>query len=60
MPIANTTIDSSFLFVLREILSADVEDFEFTPKPEYEGKFEVFNAPNEVSVFLSPFPCYNV
>ena len=29
-------------------MSEDVEDFEFTPKPEFEGKFTVFNEPDEV------------
>ncbi|XP_039270554.2 DNA polymerase epsilon catalytic subunit A-like [Styela clava] len=38
-----------YLICNREIISADVEDFEFTPKPEYEGKFEVFNEPDEIS-----------
>ena len=31
----------------REIIAADVEDFEYTPKPEFEGPFEVFNEPDE-------------
>lgn len=29
-------------------MSEDIEDFEFTPKPEYEGPFTVFNEPDEV------------
>ena len=28
-------------------MSEDVEDFEYTPKPEYEGQFTVFNEANE-------------
>jgi hypothetical protein len=32
-----------FLITNREIVSADVEDFEFTPRPEFEGPFTVFN-----------------
>lgn len=31
----------------REIISDDVEDFEYTPKPEFEGLFTIFNEPNE-------------
>lgn len=31
----------------REIISEDVEDFEYTPKPEFEGLFTIFNEPNE-------------
>uniref|UniRef100_A0A8C2PPH2 DNA polymerase epsilon catalytic subunit n=1 Tax=Cyprinus carpio TaxID=7962 RepID=A0A8C2PPH2_CYPCA len=37
-----------FLITNREIVSEDIEDFEFTPKPEYEGPFTVFNEPDEV------------
>jgi len=29
-------------------MSADVEDFEYTPRPEFEGNFTVFNEPDEV------------
>lgn len=29
-------------------MAEDIEDFEFTPKPEYEGPFCVFNEPDEV------------
>uniref|UniRef100_A0A6P7GFS4 DNA polymerase epsilon catalytic subunit n=1 Tax=Diabrotica virgifera virgifera TaxID=50390 RepID=A0A6P7GFS4_DIAVI len=37
-----------YLITNREILSADIEDFEYTPKPEYEGKFTIFNESNEM------------
>ncbi|KAK6638721.1 hypothetical protein RUM43_006988 [Polyplax serrata] len=36
-----------FLINNREIISEDVEDFEYTPKPEFEGNFIVYNEPNE-------------
>ncbi|XP_054717403.1 DNA polymerase epsilon catalytic subunit A-like [Uloborus diversus] len=36
-----------FLITNREIVSADVEDFEYTPKPEFEGNFVIFNEANE-------------
>ncbi|EFA77319.1 putative DNA polymerase epsilon subunit A [Heterostelium album PN500] len=36
-----------FLIVNREIVAADIDDFEYTPKPEYEGPFTVFNEPDE-------------
>lgn len=39
-----------YLITNREIVSADIEDFEYTPKPEFEGPFTVFNEPNEVSL----------
>uniref|UniRef100_A0A8D8VQ89 DNA polymerase epsilon catalytic subunit n=3 Tax=Cacopsylla melanoneura TaxID=428564 RepID=A0A8D8VQ89_9HEMI len=36
-----------FLITNREIISKDVEDFEFTPKPEFEGYFTIFNEVDE-------------
>ncbi|EWC45573.1 DNA polymerase epsilon catalytic subunit A [Drechslerella stenobrocha 248] len=39
-----------FLITNREIVSEDIEDFEYTPKPEYEGEFMIFNEPNERAV----------
>jgi DNA polymerase epsilon subunit 1 len=35
------------LITNREIVSADVDDFEYTPSPEFEGRFTIFNEPNE-------------
>lgn len=39
-----------FLITNREIVSEDIEDFEYTPKPEYEGPFTIFNEADEVRV----------
>ncbi|WFD27179.1 DNA-directed DNA polymerase [Malassezia nana] len=39
-----------FLITNREIISEDIEDFEYTPKDEYEGPFIIFNEPNEVAL----------
>jgi DNA polymerase epsilon subunit 1 len=36
-----------FLITNREIVSEDIADFEYTPKPEYEGPFMIFNEPDE-------------
>lgn len=36
-----------YLITNREIISKDIEDFEYTPKPEYPGYFEIYNAENE-------------
>lgn len=36
-----------FLITNREIVSEDIEDFEYTPKDEYEGPFTVFNEEDE-------------
>lgn len=41
-----------FLITNREIISEDIEDFEYTPKPEYPGEFTVFNEPDEKRVLL--------
>ena len=37
----------SYPITNREIISADVDDFEYTPKPEFEGPFIVFNEDDE-------------
>ena len=39
-----------FLITNREIVSEDISDFEYTPKPEYDGPFLVFNEPDEKAV----------
>ena len=41
-----------FLIINREIVSQDIEDFEYTPKPEYEGIFRVFNEKNEKELLV--------
>jgi DNA polymerase epsilon subunit 1 len=44
-----------YLITNREIVSRDVDDFEYTPKPEFEGNFVVFNEPNELAVIQKFF-----
>lgn len=39
-----------YLIINREIVSEDIEDFEYTPKPEYEGQFTVINEPDEANL----------
>lgn len=39
-----------YLITNREIISEDIEDFEYTPKEGYEGPFIVYNEPNEVRI----------
>jgi DNA polymerase epsilon subunit 1 len=39
-----------FLITNRSIVSQDIADFDYTPKPEYEGPFIIFNEPDEKAV----------
>ncbi|CAO3645614.1 unnamed protein product [Cunninghamella echinulata] len=39
-----------YLITNREIVSQDIEDFEYTPKPEFEGPFIIFNEPDEYAL----------
>ncbi|XP_051165586.1 DNA polymerase epsilon catalytic subunit 1 [Leptopilina boulardi] len=48
-----------YLITNREIISADIEDFEYTPKPEFEGVFTVFNEPNEKALIKKFFDHIN-
>ena len=38
-----------YLIVNREVVGAHIDDFEYSPKPEFEGPFVVFNEPDELS-----------
>lgn len=44
-----------YLITNREIISADIEDFEFTPRPEFEGQFVIFNEENEFKLIQKFF-----
>ncbi|KAI6220384.1 DNA polymerase epsilon catalytic subunit [Aphelenchoides fujianensis] len=44
-----------FLIINRQIVSADIEDFEYTPRPEFRGEFTVFNEPDERATILKFF-----
>lgn len=39
-----------YLIINRECVGEDIENLEYTPKPEYEGIFEVMNVKNEVEL----------
>jgi DNA polymerase epsilon subunit 1 len=39
-----------YLVTNREILSKDLEDFEYTPLPEFKGKFKIYNEKTEASM----------
>ena len=50
-----------YLITSRAIVSEDVEDFEYTPKPKYPGPFKIFNEKDEVSLikrFVTEFQKY--
>ncbi|EFN52544.1 hypothetical protein CHLNCDRAFT_26745 [Chlorella variabilis] len=38
-----------YLIINREVVGADVGNFEYTPKPEFEGPFHVFNCADEAA-----------
>ncbi|KAI8979603.1 hypothetical protein BDF20DRAFT_870600 [Mycotypha africana] len=39
--------ERGYLITNRDIVSQDIEDFDYTPKPEFEGPFTIFNEDNE-------------
>ena len=41
-----------YLITNREIISQDIEDFEYTPRPELPGPFIILNEPDEVIVSI--------
>jgi DNA polymerase epsilon subunit 1 len=46
-----------YLVTNREIVSEDIDDFEYTPKEGYEGPFTIFNEKDEVQeLFLCFYP----
>lgn len=46
-----------FLITNREIVSEDIHDFDYTPKPEFDGPFLIFNEPNEETLIERFFAC---
>ncbi|KAI8837763.1 hypothetical protein BJ741DRAFT_603225 [Chytriomyces cf. hyalinus JEL632] len=44
-----------FLITNRALVSCDIEDFDYTPKPEYEGPFTIFNEADEKAVLVRFF-----
>lgn len=39
-----------YLITNREVVGGDISDFEYTPKPEFEGPFTIFNEADELSL----------
>ncbi|GAM83279.1 hypothetical protein ANO11243_012650 [Dothideomycetidae sp. 11243] len=46
-----------FLITNREIVSEDISDFDYTPRPEYEGPFMIFNESDERALLERFFSC---
>jgi len=47
---------NGFLITNRQVVGEDVQDFEYSPKPEYDvGTFKVFNEPDEKSLLVRFF-----
>ncbi|VDC07978.1 unnamed protein product [Peniophora sp. CBMAI 1063] len=44
-----------YLITNREIVSEDIDDFEYTPKEGYEGPFTIFNEPDEAATLTRFF-----
>ena len=44
-----------YLIINREVVSEDIDDFEYTPKPQYHGPFIVFNEENEKDLLVRFF-----
>ena len=38
------------MIVNREVVGEHISDFEYTPKPEFEGPFVVYNETNELAL----------
>ncbi|MES1908927.1 MAG: hypothetical protein MHM6MM_001764 [Cercozoa sp. M6MM] len=47
MMLSYMTDGQGYLLVNREVVSEDINDFDYTPKPEYPGAFIVHNLPTE-------------
>ena len=52
------TGSQGYLIVSRTVVSQDVADFEYTPKPNYPGPFTIFNEKNEKSLLERFFAEY--
>ncbi|EFN88114.1 DNA polymerase epsilon catalytic subunit A isoform X1 [Harpegnathos saltator] len=48
-----------YLITNRELISSDIRNFEYTPKPEFEGPFMIFNEPNEKATITRFFDHIN-
>lgn len=47
--------NQGYLIVNREIVSEDIEDFDYTPLPEYPGPFIIFNVADERELLVKWF-----
>ena len=56
--VSTPTGPQGYLIVSRSVVSADVQDFEYTPKPNLPGPFHIFNEANEVDLLKRFFAEY--
>ncbi|RKP23832.1 ribonuclease H-like domain-containing protein, partial [Syncephalis pseudoplumigaleata] len=47
-----TAMHQGYLITNRDIVSQDIDDFEYTPKPEFDGPFHIFNEADEAIGFF--------
>jgi DNA polymerase epsilon subunit 1 len=47
-----------YLILSRDVVSSDVQDFEYTPNPSYPGPFHIFNEANEEALLQRFFAEY--
>ena len=44
-----------FIVFIGQVVGEDIEDFEYTPRPEFEGPFIILNEENEKNLILKFF-----
>lgn len=52
---STTRVTAGYLLVNRELVGADVDNFDFTPMPEYAGPFTVINLKTEADMLREFF-----
>lgn len=56
--VRTSTGSQGYLIVSRQVVSMDVGDFEYTPKPNYPGPFHIFNETDEKALLRRFFTEY--
>lgn len=55
----NGGMPQGYLVVNKSVVSSDINDFEYTPKPSYPGPFTIYNEPDEESLLNRFFNEYH-